>query len=376
MATLPRGTSQIQGVIDMLLPKILERIQSLQSVDLMPDYPNIVAVLHNRINHFLPNLHRTLAEKNFMQSGSDGDDEDDVCNICMANKPVVGLPCCNLNLCSECGYRLVYNHELKCPQCTTRHPETVITSFIGNVFHQLTLVEAAVNIYQTRNIDGLGISRETMYEWLACIDRMLSLESSEEERTKIIEKMVYFGLTKELCNLFEKGWFTHYKFRAFLDRLIFNTKDLRHKRRFETIKDRLTELCSLNIPFTPDSCLRQLNVSYDIMLVVSEVFEILLLPFKTSFSGTFNEIFKVPLSANDLLVEMEGFERHYFTTLGIRGIQNNIRRGYNQFERIIFPQFRPVNALDRTVISLIMLFYFSAGVKRLLEENFYDNKRF
>jgi len=73
----------------------------------------------------------------------------------------------------------------------------------------------------------------------------------------------------------------------------------------------------VQIPFTPDSCLRQLNVSYDIMLLIAEMFEVLLLPFKTVFSGRVNENFIVPPSANDLLTEMESLERHYFNLQGI-----------------------------------------------------------
>lgn len=352
MATLPTGASQIHTLIDILVQKIVTRIESLQSIDLMHDYPNIHNVLQNRIHHFLPNLYRTLDEKAFMRSG---DDDEDVCNICMTNKAIVNLPCCTLNLCAECGHRLVNNHVLKCPQCTTKHPETVITSFVGNLFHQLTLVEAAVNIYQTRNIEGLGITRATMNEWLACIDRMLSLEPKEEERTKIIEKMVYFGLTKELCHLFQKGWFTNYKFREFLDTLIFKTNNRIHKNHFETIKRQLTELCNLKIPFTSDSCLDQLNASYDIMMLVSKLFEILLLPFRTTFSGKFDQFFKVPLSAIDLLMEMEGLKRHYFSSIGIE----NIQRVENNFD--IQRNFE--NTIKNSVqLSALLIYLMYVGV--------------
>lgn len=301
MATL-QESSPFQEITD----KLFEIIQRLQLVELYHFYPNIVEVLHNLINQHLPNLYNTLIR---------GDENE--CNICMDKKPVIGMPCCRFNLCTLCGERLVSDQQFKCPQCRKMHPEMVLTSFLGNVCHQVTLVETAVHMYQTRNAENLGMTKEEVHEWLACIDNLLSLERREEQKIKILEKMVYFGLIKQLCHLFREKRFRHYKFRLFLNRLILRTNNQRHREQFETIRERLTGLCNSQIPLTFDSCEYQLHLANDIMNLVAQVFSILVFPLQTGQepSETFNDYFQVPLSANALINDMEGLQRNYLTSL-------------------------------------------------------------
>jgi hypothetical protein len=184
--------------------------------------------------------------------------------------------------------------------------QNLLSKLINEVEYLFSLVNTAFYMFHTRSEKEMGLTQSQIHILFDCVEHMLQEDDSEVE--PILYKMVSLGLVRGLCSELRRGWWSNYKFRALLTRLLDSTTNKKHKAFFQELLDEMSGLCEQQMVFTDETCPQALEVATTIMNNVARLWKLLL---TAKLPGKEERPLIIPIKAEDLLLILADSEQKY-----------------------------------------------------------------